>query len=277
MTERICKRCRTHDRGGARFCSRCGLEFDAGAQGDAKGDAELYLHEEILLIALRDEKGTLESAASMSYAYAMAGALMAELLLSGRISVEDGKKKLVNLLGREPIGDPLIDECLEMMAGAKRRRKLNDWVSKFAQIRHLRHRAAEPLCERGILQASEDKVLLVFSRKLYPTRDGGPEQRMLKRLRDAIFADRTKPDPRTTVLLALASGADLLKIPFDKKALKQRKARIEKIVNGDLIGQAAKEVIQAPTSGSCLPTTQPISITESGADLPTETRVCWKR
>ena len=78
MNERICERCRTHNRAGARFCSRCGLEIAAAAQSDATGGAELYLHEEILLIALRDEKGTLESAASMSHAYAMAGAMMAE-------------------------------------------------------------------------------------------------------------------------------------------------------------------------------------------------------
>ena len=109
----------------------------------------------------------------------------------------------------------------------------------------MRHRAAERLCERGILRAAEDKVLFVFPRKLYPTRDAGPEQRMLARLRDAIFADRTELDPRTVVLLSLASGADLLKIPFDKRALKERKQRIEKITNGDMIGKAAKEVIQA--------------------------------
>lgn len=266
MIERICERCRTQNRDGARFCGRCGLEFAGAGSSDATGDAELYLHEEILLIALRDEKGTLESAAAMSHTYAMAGAMMAELLLAGRISVEEGKKKLVNVLGREPIGDPLIDECLKMMAGAKRRRKLNDWVGKFAQMSKLRHRAAEGLCERGVLKASEDKVLFIFTRKLYPTRDAGPEQRMLARLRDAIFADRTKLDPRTTVLLALASGADLLKIPFDKKALKQRKARIEKIVSGDMIGQAAKEVIQAVQAAvmvACVMPAMMVAVTSS--------------
>lgn len=116
---------------------------------------------------------------------------------------------------------------------------------RIARLRNMRHRAAERLCNRGILTADEDKVLFVFPRKLYPTRDAGPEQRMLARLRDAIFTDRPEIDPRAVVLLSLASGANLLKIRFDKRALKEHKQRIERVVNGDLIGQSTNEVIQA--------------------------------
>ena len=40
----------------------------------------LHLHEQLMLLALRDEKGTLESKASM-YSFALGGALLAELSL----------------------------------------------------------------------------------------------------------------------------------------------------------------------------------------------------
>ena len=62
----------------------------------------LYLHEEIMLLALRDEEGTVEFGSM--YGYALGGAILAELLLAGRISVEEGKRKLVNLVSDEPIG-----------------------------------------------------------------------------------------------------------------------------------------------------------------------------
>ena len=71
----------------------------------------LYLHEEIMLLALRDEKGTVEF--GTNYVHAICGAILAELLMAGRISVAEGKKKLVNPVSDEPLGDPVLDECLQ--------------------------------------------------------------------------------------------------------------------------------------------------------------------
>jgi hypothetical protein len=48
---------------------------------------KLFLHEEITLLALRDKEGTFQIGAT--YDYAVGGAVLAELLLSGRIVVEE--------------------------------------------------------------------------------------------------------------------------------------------------------------------------------------------
>ena len=58
-----------------------------------RSQSSLYLHEEIMLLALRDEQGTVEYGSN--YVYAMCGGILAELLLGGRISVEPTKKKLI--------------------------------------------------------------------------------------------------------------------------------------------------------------------------------------
>jgi Golgi phosphoprotein 3 len=205
----------------------------------------LFLHEEILLLALRDEEGTIASGGTM-YQYAIGAALLAELLLSKRIEVEEsGRKKLVNLVSSTPLGEPLIDECLEKVISAKRRAVLQTWVSRFASIKNLKHRTAQQLCRRGILRANEDKVLLLFTRKIYPEINPGPERELIRRLEYAIFTDTRDIDPRTVVLLSLASSTGLLKVAFDKKKLKGRKARIKQIVNGEITGKAATEAIQA--------------------------------
>jgi len=47
------------------------------------------------------------------------------------------------------------------------------------------------------------------------------------------------------VLISLANGADILRQTFGRKELKPRKARIEKITNGDLTGKATQDVIAA--------------------------------
>jgi len=204
----------------------------------------LFLHEEILLLALRDEEGTIAS--GTMYQYAIGADLVAELLLSKRIEVEQsGKRKLVNLVSPSPLGEPLIDQCLEKVSSAKRRDVLQTWVSRFAGVKNLKHRMAQQLCRRGILRADEDKVLLIFTRKIYPEVNPEPERELIERLRQAIFTDAGDVDPRTIVLLSLANSTGLLKMAFDKKDLKGRKARIKQIVNGEITGKAATEAIQA--------------------------------
>ena len=204
----------------------------------------LYLHEEIMLLALRDEEGTIAS--GTMYQYAIGAAVLSELLLSQRIIVDQSnKKKLVDLVGSTPLGEPLLDHCLEKIIAAKRRAALQTWVSRFAGVKNLKHLIAQRLCQRGILRADEDKVLLIFTRKIYPEVNPEPERELIERLRNAIFTDASEVDPRTVVLVSLANAAGLLKIVFDRKLLKTRKKRIEQIVNGEITGKAAQEAIQA--------------------------------
>jgi len=204
----------------------------------------LHLHEEIMLLALRDKEGTVFS--GTMYAFAIGGAVLAELLMERRIDVEEvKKKKFARVLNPTPAGDPLIDECLSRIAGAKRRAQLRDWVSKFAQTTNLKHRVAEQLVRRQILRVDEDKILGIFTRKIYPEVDPNPEWEIIGRLREAIFGESGQIDPRTVVLLSLSSSADLLRLVFDKKELKSRKARIQQVVNGELTGKATKEAIEA--------------------------------
>jgi hypothetical protein len=207
----------------------------------AKGKP-LFLYEEIMLLALRDEEGTIATGFTE---HVVAGAILAELLLDGRISVEDTRKQLVDLQNKKPTGDPIIDECLEKMSAGKRRASLQTWISRLAGTKNLRHKVARQLCDRGILHADEDKVLFIFKRLVYPEIDPLPEKKIVDRLRAAIFTDRDQLDPRTVVLISLANGSDLLRQTFGRKDVKTRKKRIEQIVNGELTGKATKEIIAA--------------------------------
>jgi hypothetical protein len=208
------------------------------------GKRDLYLHEEYMLLALRDDAGTIESRASW-YSYGLGGAIVAELALRHRIRLATDGKRLVDVVDSAPVGDPLLDEALALMAGAKRRRRGQHWVSKLSGLKRLRHRVAESLCDRRILAARDDKVLLVFRRKVYPTIDPAPERRTVDRLRGAIFGGGGSMDDRTAVLVGLAHVSGLLPAHFDKRELKARKRRLEEIVNGHRCSAAAREAIQA--------------------------------
>ncbi|MCK4772479.1 MAG: GPP34 family phosphoprotein [Candidatus Latescibacteria bacterium] len=202
----------------------------------------LFLQEEILLLALNDKKGTFYM---RNFLPAIAGAMVAELLLAGRIDVEEGRKKLINMVSRQTFGDPLLDEVLDKIATAKRRASLQTWIQRFSNIPKLQHRVAQGLCRRAILREDEQQILILFRQKIYPEVDNDAERLLIQHLHDTIFGENQEIEPRITVLLALANAADLLSIPFDRKELKGRKKRIKSIVNGDLIGEATKEAVEA--------------------------------
>lgn len=202
----------------------------------------LHLYEEILLLALRDRKGT---PATEFANLAISGSLLAEMLLEGRITVEGTRRKLVDVRSEEPFGDPVLDEALQRIAGSKRRASLKSWIQRLSGTKGLRHRAAQQLCRRGILRADEDTVLLFFRRKIYPELNPLPERRLVERMRTAIVARTGLLEPRTVVLISLAKSANLLAKTLGRDVVKERKERIKEIVRGDAIGKATKEAIEA--------------------------------
>jgi hypothetical protein len=207
------------------------------------GEPSLYLHEELLLLALNDETGTI--AFGSMFPYAIGGAILAELILQDRAAIEQVKKsKLVNVVRTSGTGDPLLDTCLEQIRMAKKRKSVVGWISKFAQMR-LRDRIADRLCLRGILRKEDRRVLLVFSRRAYPTVNPEPERKLVARMRRAIFEDGVTVDPRTVAVVSLASNADLLGPLFGKKELKPRKKKIEELTRSSEVTRATKEAIDS--------------------------------
>ena len=205
--------------------------------------ASLHVYEEITLLALREEAGTVIG--SSRFPYAVAGAIAAELLLAGRIRIAGPKKSLVEVGDASATGDALLDDCLQRIATARRRAPLRDWVSRFAGVKGLKRRAAESLCRRGVLRLEEKQVLLLFRQKIYPEIDPRPEREIVQRLRRAIIGDAQQVEPRTVVLVALARATDLLKAHFERGELKERRARIKALVTGEAAGRATAEAIQA--------------------------------
>lgn len=203
-----------------------------------------YIYQQLMLLLLKDEEGTILS--GVFYQQALAGAFIADLLLSRHIEiVTERRAKYINLLSSTPMGDDLLDECIDRIQSAKRRANLRTWISRFSSLKHLKHRAAASLCRRGILRMEEDTILLLFKRKIYPEINPIPEKEIINRLEAAIFTDTNDITAETVVLLAICDSADILKKLFDKKKLKAKKERIKQIVNGEIIGQATREVIES--------------------------------
>ena len=204
----------------------------------------LYLQEEIMLLALRDEEGTVPLAAS-GYPYANGAAILAELLLAEQIAVveEKGKEYVVAKGDGASLESPLLKECLQKIRKANRS-DIERWVVRFASLPKLKHRVAKGLCEKGILRAEDERVFLAFKRRVYPEIDHGPEKTLIGKLERAIFEDDTKPVRRTAALIAIADSVELLSIPFSGQSIKKRKKRIHQIANGEIYAEGSRDAYE---------------------------------
>ena len=205
-------------------------------------DAPLHLYEEVLLLALRDDRGTVHFGASAEHA--IAGALLAELLLSGRLTL-DGEAKAAKAIvaDTQPLGDALLDECLARVAGDAKVRKASHWAQHFAGIKRLKHRAAEGLVHAGVLRVEHDRVLLLFERTRYPGGDQRPEYAVIRRIKRAIHGSGRDIEPHTLALIALAHHTGLLKHVIEKRLLSENKKRIQQMIAGELAGQATQQAL----------------------------------
>ena len=219
----------------------------------------LLLHHEVMLLALREQEGTVIGA---MYPYAIAGAMLSELALQKRVMISNDKKQLVSIsTDKAPsvaASSPLLNEVIEMIGSAKRPKGAKEWVTKVAMMKDLKQRVARELCDLKVLKEGEDKVLWIFPRKIYPELAAKFEREIKDRMSKLMFGQTTKHDERTTLLVSLAKHAGLLPYNFDKERLKRNKDRIEKVASGDMFAtRATKDAIIAVQTAIMVATMMP--------------------
>jgi hypothetical protein len=179
------------------------------------------------------------------------------------VTIGKDKKREVTLARGASVEDPLLAECLERIQAEKKTKKAAHWVQKFAGTKDLKNRAARQLVTKGVLKEDADKVLGIFPRTIYPESDPGPEKELRERLYWAIFTSAQQVEPRTVVVTALLQGTGMLPKVFDKKKLKDRKKRLEKLTSGQVVGSAAKEAVEAAQAAVLVATMVPVFIATS--------------
>lgn len=203
----------------------------------------LTLHEQVVLLALREREGTF--ICHPSARYSAAGAIFAELMLGRHIGLErdDGRMRPVAVDG-DPTGDDAMDEGLDLIAGGHPRTPTG-WVMRFAKIEDLVHRIASGLVTKGVLDARRTRPLLVFSRRVFPERHPGPERHLRDLVHDAIFGEPPRIDRRLAMLIAVAHHTGLLHRTMDRDALIARRGRIDQITEGCVAGTATDRAFQS--------------------------------
>jgi hypothetical protein len=162
------------------------------------------LAEELLLLAY-DDGGRIQ-AGGAALDVGLAGGLLLELILAGRIDMDRGRVVVVDPAAT---GDPVVDHALAGMTADDRARTPQDWVGRLG--RDVREQVLGDLVSQNILRRERDKVLWVFPRTRYPSTTGEvPSAEADARTRLARAVDGTGAvEPRTAALCSLVRALRL--------------------------------------------------------------------
>ncbi|HEY7034690.1 MAG TPA: GPP34 family phosphoprotein [Thermomicrobiales bacterium] len=197
------------------------------------------LAEDLLLLVLDDDKGTVSWPRSVALRHGLGGALLMDLALQERIDSRD--KKIVSV-DPSPTGDAVLDAALDTFRASTKPRDAKHWVKQLGGRPGLKEQLARRLVGCGILREQDRTFLWVFHDHRFPTGDPGPEATLREMIRDAALG-AAEPDPRTLLLLSLVNACNLAGGLFSREERKQATRRIKDLVEGEQFGKAVGKAI----------------------------------
>jgi len=205
-------------------------------------ETKLNLAEELLLLAMHEEKGTVLLRAQTALPYGLAGALVIELVEAGLLRL-DGKNLVAAPGGHAR--DELLEDVLVKVRSSKRAHALKHWVFQMGRSGgKIKKKLLTRLVEKGILQREEHHVLGIFLTKHYPEADSRPEYEIRRRIRSGIFRGGSR-DERAAALISLAYACDLIGLLFEKGERRDAKRSAKEISKKPPIGSVVAHTVAA--------------------------------
>lgn len=183
----------------------------------------LTLPEELILLALDADSGSVSSCSSR-LPFALAGAVLAELLLAGHIRL-DGEQVLA--ANGPPPGDEVLRDALALIRDQENRKKIKHWVERFHSKLHIQERTLGTLAARGIVH-HEDRHFLLFHYARYPMDQRQARADLRNRVRSALLGPSVN-EGRVACLIALAEPCKLARRFFEPDEWKMVKDRSKQI------------------------------------------------
>lgn len=188
--------------------------------------AALTLPEEVLLLSLNPVSGS-RLCQGRFLQYAVAGAVLAELELSGHIAEERGRAVVTHPI---PPGDPLLADALASLGvSAKGRRagspRVRAWVRRAARRQEEEWLAR--LIERGALRAETRRFLGFVPYHRFPAGQAERSTEVRQRFDAALHAGLPTPRERKLAALVAAAGVTSRLYPsWDQQSVRRSLRRL---------------------------------------------------
>ncbi len=216
----------------------------------------LALYEDLFLIAVHEEKGTLPAWAAEKLPPGLAGAMLCELGLMGKIKVKE--KHHLEVLDETPCGDELLDEAVAEIRAVKQERKAQYWVTHLNfKPKKSYPRIVARLADKGLVTQEDDRLTWVIPAPGQP--EGAPQapqinasaKYLLKARLRAILLAGVEPSLRELALLGLLQACSLLELVVTRDERRLAARRIRELLLAEAlknpIAQTIDEIQEAVT------------------------------
>src|SRR5690625_1843216 len=199
--------------------------------------------EDLLLLSLNDEKGSIFTSASMALPYGLAGSLLVELTMMNRITMQ--KKKII-ANDETDVEDEILNEAFLIIKQSKKTRDAKYWVNHLnRKMNKLQERIFERLVNQHVVMKEQRHFLWIFKYHQYPLTDVRKKDLLKKQIREAVFSYTENKSDREIILGSLVYACDLIKHVFPKDEQKEAKKRLKLLAKNDAYGSAVSESVQA--------------------------------
>ena len=200
--------------------------------------------DDLLVLLLDDDSGRPRVDATR-LDYALAGGVLLELAMDGRIDVLPGRprKAPVVVVDPRPVDHEVLDDALRQIGD--RRRPAPQLVPRLAK--GLRRRLIARGERTGRLRAERTRILGLIPVTRWPAADRTRRSEVLQRLNEVLLGG-APPDPRTSAVVALLASiqaAHLVVGPLSRAERKAVKRRASEIGEGAWAADAVQRAVAA--------------------------------
>jgi len=206
------------------------------------------LYEELFILSIHEEKGTILRTAERMLAYGLSGAIIAELALQGKLRVEENHR--LEVIDSSDTGDKILDNALGKIIESDPH-KVNYWVRAFLKKPgKFIDQVGAGLVSKGVLMTEDSHWhwVLPYS-QVEP--NASVKYLLKRRLRELVLTCGD-PDLHEMALLSLAKSSNLLFLIFTRDERKTAERLIHETLIGKALAypaaQAIEEIESAVTS-----------------------------
>lgn len=203
--------------------------------------SSLTLPQALMLLALRDDKGSLHSG---YFPQALAGASLTELLL-GNALVSDGEKKPKFTINTDvKVEGKFLSSVADYIREDGKPRPLKSLASRLSQKTKLIDVLADELCKLGAVTEEKSKILGLIPQTRWPTLNGRIEAQLVEEIKTALNPNLALDDidDKLGLIIVLAEAGGFLKPNLDKALHKASKDRLKEMKKAEFIN--SKEFVK---------------------------------
>ena len=200
----------------------------------------LVLTEKLLLLSIEDDSGEVIPFVSEALRFGLAGAILAELSLLGKVTVQD--KELI--LNEDSLtGEELLDEAVALISDEEVPQKVTYWI-RVLSTKKLKKKVIARLVAKNVIALEEKHFTWVLPSAEGASPGGSAKYGLKLHLRGVILAGE-ESQPTDLILLSLLKACRMLDLVFTRDELKAARKKVDERVRTEVFGKAVTKAIAA--------------------------------